>query len=453
MRTLALCIAVLMTATARAQDYAAPGPYAVGVRTVTVTRPEGTTFTARLSYPATSAGASTPFAPGAAPAAAISFGHGFLQATTQYATTMDHLASWGFVVIASNSQGSLFPSHAAFAADLRHSLTHLEQQNAASGSFLFSAVDVARFGMSGHSMGGGASILATADDPRVKALANLAAAETNPSATAAIPRIRVPVSLIAGESDGIVPVASNGQAMYNAAAAPKLLPIIRGGFHCGFTDAGFIGCDSSATLSRAQQLRTTRRLLTQFFVLTLTDDQSPWNAVWGPIADGDAAVNAAQRSPGSRMDAAISGVRGGPGSVVPVTLTVVNTSPVAMDFVLFAEGLGVSFEPASTGMLAPGASGSVTAALAFPAAASQVPPSVLISAGAANGRGARSFRSVATEWVCPADFDGGGGVDGDDVIAFFFAWDSSSASADVNADGGVDGDDVVLFFASWDAGC
>ena len=442
-----------MTTAAQAQDYAAAGPFAVGVRTATVARADGTTFTARLSYPATTAGASTPFAPGAAPAAAISFGHGFLQATTQYATTMDHLASWGFVVIASNSQGSLFPSHAGFAADLRHCLSYLEQQNAAPGSFLFNAVDPARLGMSGHSMGGGASILAAADDPRVKALANLAAAETNPSAVAAMARIRVPVSLISGESDTIVPVSGNGQVMYNAGAAPKSLPIIRGGFHCGFTDAGFIGCDSSATLGRSQQLRITRRLLTTFFVLTLRGDQSLWNAVWGPIADADADVNASQRSPGSRIDATVNNVRGGPGSVVPVMLTVVNTSPAAADFILFAEGMGVSFQPASTGVLAPGASVPVSAGVVFPASASQLPPAVLISAGAAGGTGDRSFRSLPTQWACPADFDGGGGVDGDDLIAFFVVWDSSGGSADVNVDGGVDGDDVVLFFTWWDAGC
>ncbi|MFN9992757.1 MAG: GC-type dockerin domain-anchored protein [Phycisphaerales bacterium] len=54
---------------------------------------------------------------------------------------------------------------------------------------------------------------------------------------------------------------------------------------------------------------------------------------------------------------------------------------------------------------------------------------------------------------CPADFNDDGGVDGDDVIAFFAAWDAAATAADVNADGGVDGDDVIYFFGRWDAGC
>ena len=50
------------------------------------------------------------------------------------------------------------------------------------------------------------------------------------------------------------------------------------------------------------------------------------------------------------------------------------------------------------------------------------------------------------------DFDGTNGVDGDDVIAFFTAWDNSEIDTDYTNDGGVDGDDVVVFFSLWDAG-
>lgn len=55
--------------------------------------------------------------------------------------------------------------------------------------------------------------------------------------------------------------------------------------------------------------------------------------------------------------------------------------------------------------------------------------------------------------VCPADFDCSGGVDGDDVIGFFAAWDLGEIAADFTGDGGVDGDDVIGFFARWDTGC
>jgi hypothetical protein len=59
----------------------------------------------------------------------------------------------------------------------------------------------------------------------------------------------------------------------------------------------------------------------------------------------------------------------------------------------------------------------------------------------------------ATMGACLSDYNCDGGVDGDDVIAFFADWDLGLAPSDVNQDGGVDGDDVIDFFFHWDRGC
>ncbi|MFZ4574461.1 MAG: GC-type dockerin domain-anchored protein, partial [Phycisphaerales bacterium] len=55
--------------------------------------------------------------------------------------------------------------------------------------------------------------------------------------------------------------------------------------------------------------------------------------------------------------------------------------------------------------------------------------------------------------MCPADQNGDGAVDGDDVIEFFAVWDAGNPAGDFNSDGGVDGDDVIGFFEHWDSGC
>ncbi|MFZ4576269.1 MAG: GC-type dockerin domain-anchored protein, partial [Phycisphaerales bacterium] len=60
---------------------------------------------------------------------------------------------------------------------------------------------------------------------------------------------------------------------------------------------------------------------------------------------------------------------------------------------------------------------------------------------------------TAIENPCRADTNADGGVDGDDVITFFAAWDAGQSLGDFNGDGGVDGDDVIAFFARWDSGC
>ncbi len=61
--------------------------------------------------------------------------------------------------------------------------------------------------------------------------------------------------------------------------------------------------------------------------------------------------------------------------------------------------------------------------------------------------------SVFALFPCESDFNKDGAVDGDDVIAFFAAWDAGIAEGDVTGDGGVDGDDVIFFFEHWDSGC
>ena len=51
---------------------------------------------------------------------------------------------------------------------------------------------------------------------------------------------------------------------------------------------------------------------------------------------------------------------------------------------------------------------------------------------------------------CPADWDNSGGIDGDDIAAFFADWQAGLADPDYS--GGTDGDDITVFFAAWEAG-
>ncbi len=53
---------------------------------------------------------------------------------------------------------------------------------------------------------------------------------------------------------------------------------------------------------------------------------------------------------------------------------------------------------------------------------------------------------------CAADFDQSGGVDGDDITAFFNDWQAGAPCGDVDGSGGVDGDDIPFFFERWQAG-
>ncbi|GAA1532914.1 dienelactone hydrolase [Actinomadura kijaniata] len=281
-----LALTALLSPPARAAiDLSAPGPDPVGYSDVSVSA-AGRSFSARMWYPASSAGQNTPVAAGRFPV--VSFGHGFVQSVTTYSSTTSHLASWGLIVVAPKSQGGLFPSHSAFALDLNAALSWAVAQDTTAGSRLAGHVRTDRLALSGHSMGGGASILAAAQNPAVTTVANLAAAETNPSAVSAAARVAAPMQLVGGTNDTIVPL-SNQQNMYNAKPAPKQLRAIVGGFHCGFIDSSGFGCDSGQ-ITRAAQLSITRRVLTAWFLYYLRGDTSVHDQVWGPGATSDPAV-------------------------------------------------------------------------------------------------------------------------------------------------------------------
>lgn len=64
-----------------------------------------------------------------------------------------------------------------------------------------------------------------------------------------------------------------------------------------------------------------------------------------------------------------------------------------------------------------------------------------------------STSSPALLTLCIGDFNCDGGIDGEDVSAFFIDWEAGAPLADVNGDGGIDGSDIEVFFARWEGGC
>jgi dienelactone hydrolase len=444
----ALVAAVDRIAGAGATD--APGPYAVGSRSVTVTRANGSTFSAVVRYPAESAGALAPFAAAAMPAPAVTFGHGFVTPVAQYESTLSHLASWGIIAIATTSQGTLFPSHSAFAADIRDCLTFLSQQSGTAGSWLEGAVDSTAFGASGHSMGGGASTLAAAADPRIVAVAHLAAAETNPSAQAAMASVTVPVRVIAGSEDTIVSAAST-QQIHNAAPGPRQFALIAGGSHCGFIDSPIIFCDSGS-ITRTEQLRLTRGLLTDFFLAHLRRDEAQADAVWlGSDPDGVSI----ERNARTEVVIASPIVSGPAGSPVADTVTVTNTGTVPTAFALSVEpgsGVPIAFATPKTETLAPGAWAAVPFIATVPSAGPQTRAVQIRATRSLDGVMAAATLTV-TRTAPAADLTGDGVVNAADLTLLLAAWgrcpSGAPCAADFDGSGAVNGQDLAILVASW----
>lgn len=440
----------LVVSSAVAQDLSQPGPFQPGYRQVTVTRPNASTFTARLFYPATSAGQNAPLDPAGAPFPAVSFGHGFFQPVSNYQSTLSHLATHGYLVIATDSQGGLFPSHSAFADDILLCLGWLEQENANPASTLNGLVDTQAFGLSGHSMGGGASILAS-DDPRVRAVAPLAAANTNPSAIDAADEIFAPVRHIVGSSDSIVSANSTQQIFANS-WRPRQFINLQGGFHCGFIDAQGFGCDSGS-MTRADQLAYTRRLLTEFFDLHLKGDQQRWGSVWRSDAQTDPRV-LSTLEPDSGLAPAESSVVLRAGGIAWLPLTLSNLGPQTGGFDVLPVGAAwIDVQPGVAESLEPGAAANLEVRLHPPFTTIPGAYDLLITARSQRDGGTRSVARVNVTVGCAADMNSDGALDFFDVQQFLTLFAGGQPEADVNADEQFNFFDVQIFLDAFARGC
>jgi len=293
MMSLLLALATLTTllSPALGQDagtLADPGPYEVLTSEVSVPRTRGGegSFEARLYVP-------LPREPGTteSPSPVVAFGHGYQARVDDYESTLAHLASWGIVIIAPRSAGELFPDHAAFADDLLSALDWVAAE-AGSGNrdWPGGPVDPEALGLSGHSMGGGAALLAAARDPAIRAVATLAAAESDPSAIDAAASIAAPVLFLAAADDAITPLAEHQRPMFEAKAGGRAqLRTIVGASHCGFLDIETLllrlVCDKAA-IGAEEQRRITREILVAWLRHELAGDDSVANLAWPDASDG-----------------------------------------------------------------------------------------------------------------------------------------------------------------------
>ncbi len=451
----AITIAAAVSGSSVQASTSEPGPFAVAQRNVTVARPNGSTFAAQVRYPATSTAGGAPFDPAAAPAPAFTFGHGFLTPVDRYDSTLDHLASHGYIVIATTSGGELFPNHANYAADMRHCLTFLETQSATKGSWLAGAVDAGAFGVGGHSMGGGASMLAAAADERIRCSVTWAGAETNPSAAAAAQSAQWPAAFIVGSSDSIVAPATT-QNQYDGCDAPRRFQTIAGGSHCGFLDSPIIACDSGS-ITREEQLAKTRELTLAFLDAHLRRDADAFARTWGEAAPLAGTTVARDARLSAELGAAT--LAGDAGGIVETTLVVTNAGPDATAVAprartLAADGaaIDIAFIPAESAPLAAGESATflVRATSVATASGSFAIDAVRTRDGAGLALAlATTFEAPAN----PADLDGDGLVGGPDLAILLGAWgacpDAAPCPADLDADGAVGGTDLATLLASW----
>lgn len=277
MKTLRLLLILLLTGF---QSFAQP--FSIGTTTITFTDPSRSNraIETDIYYPASASGANVPVAAGQFPV--IAFGHGFVMTVSAYQNIWTALVPQGYIVALPKTEGSISPNHTNFAKDLAFVISALQQAGVTSGS-LFNGKLTTTSAVMGHSMGGGAAMLSVQYNASITAVASLAPAETNPSASTAAQQVNLPALIFAGGNDCVTPAALHSRLIYdNINAGCKWYLSINGGSHCQFANQNFncsfgeATCSPSPAISRSTQQAIVAEYLLPWLDFELKGLCSPW---------------------------------------------------------------------------------------------------------------------------------------------------------------------------------
>jgi dienelactone hydrolase len=143
----------------------------------------------------------------------VAFGHDWLTGVGRYSGLLEHLASWGIVAGAPDTQRGLAPSVLNFAFDLGTALDIVAGVRLGPGNI---SVHPAKLGVVGHGFGGSAAVFAAAGMPdKPAAVAAIFPSVTNPPAEQPAATLKVPGVILTAPGD---PKSLNSNALALAAA-------------------------------------------------------------------------------------------------------------------------------------------------------------------------------------------------------------------------------------------
>ncbi len=273
---LALLLLLITGTAASAQTYS------IGSTSITFTDPtrSNRAIETDIYYPASATGSNVPVANGPFPV--IVFGHGFVMTVAAYQNIWSALVPQGYIVALPKTEGGILPNHTNFGRDLAFVVAALQQAGNTSGN-LFNGKIGSTSAVMGHSMGGGAAMLSVQYNPSITAVAGLAPAETNPSASAAAQQVTIPAMILAGGNDCVTPAAQHSRLIYdNINSDCKWYLSINGGSHCQFANQNFncsLGeatCSPSPSISRSAQQAIVNELLLPWLDFELKGICSTW---------------------------------------------------------------------------------------------------------------------------------------------------------------------------------
>jgi dienelactone hydrolase len=232
-----------------------------------------------------------PDSPGPHPV--VVFAPGTQQPSSSYEMFFQRLASWGIIVLSENDPGVLGQTQVVIDDVIYLVTTWLPAQNADAASPFFGRVDLARVGLSGHSRGGKATLLAAEGALKGHVLAYFGVDTIDTTFYAdgltTIPEVGnvgIPTLFLVAEIEGrCSPAAANGQVIYASASTPSILLLAIQADHTDFATpcvGCLIACGArTATADPATVRDYSTRYFMAFFARELLGDTTV-----GPVLEG-----------------------------------------------------------------------------------------------------------------------------------------------------------------------
>jgi dienelactone hydrolase len=222
--------------------------------------------------------------------AAVAFGHDWLTGVDRYLGTLEHLASWGIVAAAPDTERGLAPSAASLAFDLGTTLDIVAGVRLGSGKI---SVQPTKVGLVGHGFGGSAAVLAAVQSAGKPGFTPKTAAAvfptiTKPPVEELAPALTIPGLILSAPGDPLT-LRSNAFALWRAWDG-AVLRIVKKAKPAGFAEGrrltGVVGLPTS---DRKTQ-KSVRALLTGYLLYQLAGDKT-----YRDFADPDAQLPNTER--------------------------------------------------------------------------------------------------------------------------------------------------------------
>jgi pimeloyl-ACP methyl ester carboxylesterase len=200
----------------------------------------------------------------------VAFGHDWLAGVDRYEGTLEHLASWGIVAAAPNTEKSVAPSVLNLAFDLGTTLDIIAGVRLGPGKI---SVHPTKLGVVGHGFGGSAAVFAAAGMPvKPKAVSAVFPTVTRPAAEQPAGSLSVPGLVLSAPGDPMT-LRSNAVELarvWNGATLRTVSKAKAGGLIEGRRLARVVGLPGA---DRSTQ-KVVRALLTGYLLRMLADDKA-----------------------------------------------------------------------------------------------------------------------------------------------------------------------------------